>query len=173
MTKGEAELVPAFERAFAACKKAGLLVMVTTSHSAPCMCLGIDTPSSRCVTICVGLTVEPPPWTDAAPSVSQKLAIVDSWAGSDNIDIFSPQLYTTGVEEDPEFTITQCGNTLEEGRTCTYERLKKMKAKWVPSLSKASHYPAVKKFFSEKGITVRCLCACTREAGGIVGGGIW
>tara|TARA_B100000787_G_C15957781_1_gene191819 strand:- start:333 stop:521 length:189 start_codon:yes stop_codon:yes gene_type:complete len=36
LTKGEADLVPAFERAFAACKQAGLLVMVTTSHSAPC-----------------------------------------------------------------------------------------------------------------------------------------
>ena len=35
LTKGEADLVPAFERAFAACKQAGLLVMVTTSHSAP------------------------------------------------------------------------------------------------------------------------------------------
>ena len=63
LTKGEADLVPAFERAFAACKQAGLLVMVTTSHSAPY----------------------------AAPSVSQKLAIIDSWAKSDNIDIFSPQ----------------------------------------------------------------------------------
>ena len=37
LTKGEADLVPAFERAFAACKQAGLLVMVTTSHSAPCI----------------------------------------------------------------------------------------------------------------------------------------
>merc|ERR1711865_994072 len=75
LTKGEADLVPAFERAFAACKQAGLLVMVTTSHSAPY----------------------------AAPSVSQKLAIIDSWAKSDNIDIFSPQLYTSGVEKEPDF----------------------------------------------------------------------
>ena len=87
--------------------------------------------------------------------MSQKLAIVDAWAESENIDIFSPQLYTSGVEEEPEFAITQCGNTLEKERTCTYERLKKMKAKWVPSLSWASHYPAAKKFFAEKGITVR------------------
>ena len=52
LTKGEADLVGAFEKAFAACKQAGLLVMVTTSHSAPY----------------------------ASPSVSQKLAIIDSWA---------------------------------------------------------------------------------------------
>ena len=34
-TQGEEELVAALERAFAACKRAGLLVMVTTSHTAP------------------------------------------------------------------------------------------------------------------------------------------
>jgi len=34
-TEGEEDLVAALERAFAACKKAGLLVMVTTSHTAP------------------------------------------------------------------------------------------------------------------------------------------
>ena len=33
--QGEEELVAALERAFAACKRAGLLVMVTTSHTAP------------------------------------------------------------------------------------------------------------------------------------------
>jgi len=85
--------------------------------------------------------------------VSQKLAIIDSWAKSDDIDIFSPQLYTSGVETEPEFAITQCGSTLDTERTCSYERLKHMKTKWVPSLSYAGHYPAVKKFFAEKGIT--------------------
>merc|ERR1719327_905029 len=34
-TEGEEELVAALERAFAACKRVGLLVMVTTSHTAP------------------------------------------------------------------------------------------------------------------------------------------
>ena len=33
--------------------------------------------------------------------IAQKLAIVDAWAESENIDIFSPQLYTSGVEEEP------------------------------------------------------------------------
>merc|ERR1712166_1564140 len=59
----------------------------------------------------------------AAPSVSQKLAIIDSWAKSDNIDIFSPQLYTSGVETEPEFAITQCGSTLDTVRTCSNARL--------------------------------------------------
>ena len=63
------------------------------------------------------------------------------------------QLYTSGVETEPEFAITQCGSTLDTERTCSYERLKHMKTKWVPSLSYAGHYPAVKKFFAEKGIT--------------------
>ncbi len=45
LTKGEAELTDAFERAFAACKQAGLLVMVTTSHSAPCTPRGSNVPS--------------------------------------------------------------------------------------------------------------------------------
>jgi len=35
MTKGELELVREIEKVFAACKAHGLLVMVTTSHSAP------------------------------------------------------------------------------------------------------------------------------------------
>lgn len=87
--------------------------------------------------------------------MSQKLAIIDSWAKSDDIDIFSPQLYTSGVETEPEFAITQCGSTIDTERTCSYERLKHMKTKWVPSLSYAGHYPAVKKFFAQKGITVR------------------
>ena len=101
--------------------------------------------------------------------MSQKLAIIDSWAKSENIDIFSPQLYTSGVESEPEFAITQCGSTLDTERTCSYERLKHMKTKWVPSLSYAGHYPAVKMFFAQKGITVR---RGSRSNGGLCGGGM-
>ena len=60
LTIGEQDLVDAQERAFAACKKAGLLVMVTTSHSAPY----------------------------AAGSEASKIALTESWAASDDIDIF-------------------------------------------------------------------------------------
>ena len=119
MTIGEDDLVVAQERAFAACKEAGLLVLVTTSHSAPY----------------------------AAGSDTSKMALVDSWAKDDNIDIFSPQLYTSGNEDKPEFDITPCPKD-----ACTYERIANMKAKWVPSVHSASQYPEVKAFFDQKGI---------------------
>lgn len=121
MTIGEDDLVAAQERTFAACKEFGLLVMVTTSHSAPY----------------------------AAGSDSSKMALVDSWVTDPNIDLFSPQLYTSGNEDAPEFEITPCPEN-----SCTYERLTNMKAKWVPSLSlqSAGSYPAVKEFFATKGI---------------------
>ena len=84
---------------------------------------------------------------DAAASDSSKIALVDSWIKSDDIDLFSPQLYTSGNEKEPEFDITPC-----TGDVCTYERLQPMKAKWVPSLHDKSQYPKVKKFFASKGI---------------------
>jgi hypothetical protein len=123
LTVGDQDLVEAQERAFAACKKAGLLVMVTTSHSAPY----------------------------AAGSEASKISLTESWVRSDDIDLFSPQLYTSGYEDGPELDITPCSE--EEGGKCTYERLKDMKAKWIPSLSDASHYAAARAFFAAKGIT--------------------
>ena len=117
-TEGEEELVAALERAFAACKRAGLLVMVTTSHTAPY----------------------------AAASDASKPLMVDSWVKSNDIDIFSPQLYTSGREGKPEYDETPCASG------CSYDRLKKMKARWVPSVANPSHYPAVKDFLNGMGI---------------------
>jgi len=117
-TEGEHELVKALERAFAACKRAGLLVMVTTSHTAPY----------------------------AAASDASKPMMVDSWVKSNDIDIFSPQLYTSGREGSPEYDETPCA------AGCSYARLKKMKAKWVPSVANPSHYPAVRDFLAGMGI---------------------
>jgi hypothetical protein len=124
MTKGEEELVKEFERAFVACKQAGLLVMITTSHSAP-----------------------------YAASARAKELLIDAWVKSDNIDIFSPQLYTSGFEASPEFMQTPCrsGGGTDQSK-CTWERLKRMKAKWVLSLASADHYPAAKAFFDNLGI---------------------
>ena len=133
MTKGEKELAEAFEKAFAACRSAGLLVLVTTSHSAPY----------------------------AASSDNAKELLVDSWVASKNIDIFSPQLYTSGTEAAPEFDEAPChvghtgwrqGNQPKHPSKCSWERLKPMRAKWIPSISVADHYPEVKQFFAEKGI---------------------
>ena len=90
MTKGEEPLVKEFERAFAACKQAGLLVMITTSHSAP-----------------------------YAASGSSKELFVDSWAKSNDIDVFSPQLYTSGLEGKPEYQLTPCrSGGATEGSRC-------------------------------------------------------
>ena len=122
MTRGEEKaLVKELERAFAACKQAGLLVMVTTSHSAP-----------------------------FASSTLMKELLIDSWVRDDNIDLFSPQLYTSGTEGKPEFTLTPCGTP---GRSkCSWERLAPMKAKWVLSLASGAQYPAAKAFFKKLNI---------------------
>ena len=127
MTKGEEPLVLEFERAFAACKQAGLLVMITTSHSAP-----------------------------YAASGSSKELFVDSWAKSEHIDIFSPQLYTSGLEGKPEYQLTPCrSGGATEGSRCTWQRLKPMKAKWVLSLASADHYAGAKEYFYNLGIETR------------------
>ncbi len=77
-TTGGEELIEAFERSFAALKRAGLSVMVTTSHSAPY----------------------------AATSDATRIGLVDSWVKSKNVDYISPQLYTVGGEGKPEFEPT-------------------------------------------------------------------
>ena len=49
---------------------------------------------------------------------------------SNDIDLFSPQLYTSGDEEEPEYDLTACGAPDAddpEASTCTYERLRPMK----------------------------------------------
>jgi hypothetical protein len=172
LTTGEEDLVEAMEKTFRILKKAGLLVMVTTSHSAPY----------------------------AASSDRAKNLIVESWVQSNDIDIFSPQLYTSGSESAPELEATHCNGALagnataesqpkgatalfddklraqreadrlkreREGMTgsadwnikhpsnCTYERMKSMKTMWVPSIVNEAQYPATKEFFASKGITTK------------------
>ena len=56
----------------------------------------------------------------------------------------------------PEYDLTPCGAPdadNPEASTCTYERLRSMKAKWVPSLANDKQYPEVKTWFAAKGIT--------------------
>ena len=106
VTEGSADaLAAALEAAFLACKKAGMLVMVTTSHTAPY----------------------------AAATDHTKRLLVDSWVKSSSIDIFSPQLYTSGYEPAPQFELTTClpTDTLFDSR-CSWERLKPMKAAPAP-----------------------------------------
>ena len=125
LTQGEEQpLVEAFERAFKIVKNAGLLVMVTTSHSAP-----------------------------YASSEKAKSLLITSWRRSSDIDIFSPQLYTSGFESSPEFSLTPCrsGGAME-GSECTWERLKPIKARWLLSLASGDHYPEAHEFFRKLGI---------------------
>jgi hypothetical protein len=122
MTRGEeTALVKELERAFSACSLAGLLVMVTTSHSAP-----------------------------FASSSLMKGLLRDSWVHDDNIDLFSPQLYTAGTEGRPEFMMTPCGTAGQSN--CSWDLLAPMKAKWVLSLVSGDHYPEAKAFFNKLGI---------------------
>ena len=139
LTKGAEELVTEFEKAFAACKKAGVLVMITTSHSAPY----------------------------AASSNHAKQLFVDSWVKSKDIDIFSPQLYTSGYEANPDFGMTPCRPTdgiFDSG--CSWERLAPMTAAWVPSLKDVSHYDATKEYFAKVGIKTRGFVQWADTGGG-------
>lgn len=108
-------LVPAFATAFDACKRAGLYVAVTTSHSAPYQ---TDTPADA-------------------------VALVKAWAADKNIDILSPQLYSSGQESAPEFAET---NSCKDAG-CTWELYKTTQAKFAPSIVAASQFDAVKQFF--------------------------
>ena len=114
------DLIAAFERSFIALKQAGLSVMVTTSHSAP-----YETDSD-----------------------ATRVALVDSWVKSDNIDYISPQLYSDGQEAEPEYEAE------DPNRNVAYERYKGAKAKFVPSIASADQVDRVKLFFQQKGITV-------------------
>jgi hypothetical protein len=128
LTQGGEELVAEFEKAYAACHSAGLLVMITTSHSAPY----------------------------AASSNHVKQLFVDSWVKSKDIDIFSPQLYTSGYEANADFGQTPCSP--QDGifdSKCSWDRLQPMKALWVPSLKDISHYQPTKEYFAKVGIKTR------------------
>ena len=81
--------------------------------------------------------------------------LITSWRRSTDIDIFSPQLYTSGYEATPEFVLTPCrsGGGWEDSE-CTWERLKPIKARWILSLASEDHYPAAHEFFRKLGIKV-------------------
>jgi len=81
--------------------------------------------------------------------------LITSWRRSTDIDIFSPQLYTSGYEATPEFALTPCrSGGAWVNSECTWERLKPIKARWVLSLASADHYPAAHAFFLKLGIKV-------------------
>lgn len=108
-------MIPAFAKAFAACKRLGLIVTVTTSHSAPYQ---TDTPADA-------------------------VALLKAWVKDDNIDVLSPQLYSSGQEQAPDFSPT--ANCAEAG--CTWDLYADAKPRIVPSIVDAKQYGDVVKSF--------------------------
>mmetsp|Transcript_170893 Transcript_170893/g.543047 ORF Transcript_170893/g.543047 Transcript_170893/m.543047 type:complete len:378 (+) Transcript_170893:80-1213(+) len=113
------DLTAAFTSAIQHLKIAGLQVGITTSHSGPV------TASGGC---------------DAA-------TLVKAWVVDANLDIISPQLYSTGAELAPEFaTTSSCP-------ACTWSLFQGSKAKFAPSIVEASQYDATQIYFADQSIT--------------------
>jgi len=110
-------VVSAFRESFAACKSAGLKVFVTTSHSAP--------------------------YDTETPQVA--IDLVKSWVADSNIDILSPQLYSSGEERSPELAET---NSCKKAG-CTWDLWKNSKAIFAPSIVSASQYEAARTGLSQ------------------------
>jgi len=114
-------MVPAFANTFAAVKGAGLRVAVTTSHSAPYQC---DTPEDA-------------------------VAFVKAWAADANIDILSPQLYSSGSEGSPEYAETNSC----KAAGCTWDLYKGAHAAIAPSIVDAAMNDEVHGYFDNLGIS--------------------
>jgi len=115
-------LVKAFAESFATCKASGLKIFLTTSHSAP---YKTDTPQDA-------------------------VKLVKSWVKDVNIDILSPQLYSSGRETKPDFAETN--NCKSVG--CTWDIWQGSKAVIAPSLAYGNQYLQAVKGFSERNITI-------------------
>ena len=103
-----------YAQAFAAAKKAGLIVVVTVSHSTPY-------------------------------EVADGVALMRAFFPDVNIDMISPQLYTSGAETYNDFT--------ENG--VAFSEYKSAKAKIVPAIASAGLYEDAKKQFQSRyGISV-------------------
>merc|ERR1711918_209760 len=100
-------LIPLFDEAFSKCKQVGLQVGLTTSHSAP--------------------------YETDSPSDAKRL--VESWcANGGDLDLISPQLYTTGYETAPDFAVTSsCASV-----GCGWELYHNCNPKFVPSIVKTA-----------------------------------
>ena len=82
----------------------------------------------------------------SAPIKSHAAArVVDAWIKSDNIDILSPQLYSTGKEKQVQ-TVASNG--------VSWDHWKGAKATIVPSIVDGSHWAKTLQFFQNQGIPV-------------------
>jgi len=105
-------MIPLFRAAFEAAKAAGLRVMVTTSHSAP---YDTDTPADA-------------------------VNLVKAWVGDRNIDIFSPQLYSSGSESAPDLAETSTCRAAG----CTWDVFRNHSFAIAPSIVNAGQYAAAR-----------------------------
>lgn len=120
-----ADVVPAFAAAFKACKAASLKVGVTISHSAP--------------------------YQTDSPAVA--VALVRAWAADPNIDILSPQLYSSGQEPAPQFDET--ASCKDAG--CTWDLYKGAKAAFAPSIVDGAQLAAVQAYFAAAPYSIQTV----------------
>lgn len=110
-------MIPLFKESFAAMKRVGLTVGVTTSHSAP--------------------------YDSSSPQLAVDL--VKAWVADANVDVLSPQLYSSGQERSPEFAETS--SCKDSG--CTWDLYKPSKAVIAPSIVSASQWSAVRSWCTQ------------------------
>ncbi|OUR69861.1 hypothetical protein A9Q77_08105 [Marinomonas sp. 42_23_T18] len=78
--------------------------------------------------------------------ISDASLLMDSFFDDANIDILSPQLYTTGEETE---------NNYETSHGVNWARYATCKAAIVPSLVTGSLYPSAQSYFSQQGVTLQ------------------
>jgi hypothetical protein len=107
ITNSADDMIPLFAQTFKLCKNNGLKVGVTTSHSAPY----------------------------GARSGKDSIKFVNSWINDANIDIISPQIYSTGNEDKNDYELTGICKP-----NCSWSLYKNSNAKFVPSITKEELY---------------------------------
>lgn len=122
VTGSGSALAQAFSESFAKCKAAGLKIFVTTSHTAP---YKSDSPQDA-------------------------VTLVRSWVSDPNIDILSPQLYSSGDERSPDFAETN--NCKSQG--CTWALWKGARAAIAPSLANGNQWSQAQSGMSQRGINI-------------------
>merc|ERR1712070_1343903 len=133
----------ALRDAFAKVKKAGLANGITVSHTAPYK-TGVDADLNR-------EYISPQDQVDLMKAILQ----------DKNVELISPQLYTSGKETKPDFGATGSCASLKEG--CGWDLYKHMHSgmKFVPSIVNPSHYEETKKGFKKINKTLKLDIKCS------------
>jgi len=72
------------------------------------------------------------------------VALMNAFVADTNIDMLSPQLYSSGTETSPDYAETSACKSAG----CTWDLYKNAKAQFVPSIVNADQYDAVKTYFA-------------------------